>query len=123
MDETAVDQSTAPVAPAVEAPKKTRKARTPKVKPPRKPRVSLGPIVLCVSSANSYGRIALQPPAEIANDAIKVSRWAAKQPALQAIGSARMVREYNVTMKISTNTVASSELVIDMKKEEVPQNP
>jgi hypothetical protein len=106
---------------AAPAAKKVRKPRTPKVKPPKKERVLLGGIVLgWEASEGAFLPLVTQPPADIANDVVKVTRWAAGVEALSKVeGKICMYRKYNATLKV-TSTVKLDSSIEFIK--EVPQN-
>jgi len=103
--------------------KKPRKPRTPKVKPPKKERVVLGGIILGtkVTSTGIFKPLDIQPPADIANDVVKVERWAATQEGLARIDSSIfMYRQYNALLSVKAST--KLEAAIEFIKEEVPQS-
>ena len=103
--------------------KKPRKKRVPKAKPPKKPRVSMGGIQLATVHPFS-GEVRLlpvQPPADIANDAQAVERWAATQDMLVGQVGIKMIRVYNATLVVEAETKIRAGLVIkpEVKDEQV----
>lgn len=108
--------------PALE--KKPRKKRTPKAKPAKKQRVSMGGIQLMKwDKFSGVGRLVIhQPPAEIAHDAIAVARWAAQVPDLSDLGDLSMVRTYNAVLQVVKETKIRAGLVLapEAKDEQVP---
>lgn len=127
MDEP-TNTNAAPAAPApVPAVKKPRKPRTPKAKPPKKERVLLGGIVLGSWDMDSeypdrpavFNKFREQPPADIANDVVKVAKWAEGQADLAKAGPITMIRQYNATLKVTSTVKLDSSIEII---KEVPQN-
>lgn len=103
--------------------RKPRKKRVPKAKPPKKQRVSMGGIQLIQwDKFSGHGRLVIhQPPAEIANDALAVAKWAAQVPDLSDLGDLSMVRTYNAVLKVVKETKIRAGLVIvpEAKDEQV----
>ena len=127
MDEVSVDPTAAPAAPAPVPAKKPRKPRTPKVKPPKKERVLLGGIVLGTWDKDSeypnnppaFHKCSEQPPADIANDVVKVTKWAEGQPGLTEAGPITMMRQYNAELIVTSETRCKAGVYF---KKEVQQN-
>lgn len=117
-DDKYVDPAAVTPAPA----KKPRKPRTPKAKPPKKERVSLGEIALVrFDGCDRLVLMNVQPPTEVSHDINKVEQWASTQPGLAGMEGILMIRMYNAELKVTSAVKVSASIEI-LKKKEVPQN-
>lgn len=102
--------------------KKPRKKRVPKAKPPKKQRVSMGGIQLATVHpfSGEVRLLTVQPPADIANDAQAVERWASTQDKLVGQEGIKMIRIYNATLVVEAETKIRAGLVIkpEVKEEQ-----